>query len=189
LKHSRFAKILFNDLLMWVATYCPIWPVRRLLLAKLGVRVGKGTRIEVGTVIRGDTIIGDRCYIGNGCVLEGHSQVGDCVRIESQCHITSYSTIGDYVFIAPFFASTNDNRMTYRRRGHGENFKGVTIGRKARIAAHVVTLPGVVIGEGAIVGAASLVTKDVKPYVLVRGSPAKECEDRQGLLTEEITIR
>lgn len=185
----RLAKMQFRDLQTWIATYCPIWPVRRIFLMKLGVRVGKGTRIEVGTVIREDTIIGRYCYIGNGCVFEGHTRVGDGVRIESQCHITSNSTIGNYVFIAPFFASTNDNRMTYRRRGHGQEFRGVTIEQKARIAARVTTLPGVVIGEGAIVGAESLVTKDVRPYVMVRGSPASECEDRQGLLTEDIAIR
>lgn len=175
-----------KSLRVWMATYFPLWQVRKAFLLTLRVRVGRGTRIELGTVIRQDTIVGKNCYIGNECVFEGHTRIGDNVRIESQCHITSYSTIGDYVFIGPCFVSTNDNRMAYRRRGHGRGFKGVAIGKKARIAGQVMTLPGVTIGEGAIVGAFSLITSDVKPYTLVRGIPAREHEDRQGLLREDI---
>lgn len=171
---------------IWMATYFPLWIVRRAFLSILNVSIGKGTRVGIGTIIRENTVIGEGCYIGNGCVFEGYTQVGNHVRIESQSHITSYSTIGDYVFIAPFFVSTNDNKLAYHRLGHGQNLKGVTIERKARIASHVMTLPGVKIGEGAIVGAFSLVTRDVKPYTLVYGIPAREQQDRQGLLKEEI---
>jgi len=173
---------------VWMATYFPVWQVRKAFLLALHVRVGGGTRIEIGTIIREDTVIGRNCYIGNDCVFEGHTRIGDNVRIESQCHITSYSMIDDYVFIGPGFLSTNDNRMAYYRRGHGQNFRGVTIRKKARIAGGAMTLPGVTIGEGAIVGAFSLVTRDVRPYVLVFGVPAREREDTDGLLKEDIEI-
>jgi acetyltransferase-like isoleucine patch superfamily enzyme len=175
-----------RSLRVWLSTYFPVWVLRKAFLRSLRVYVGKGTRIELGTVIREETVIGNNCYIGNGCVFEGHTRVGNNVRIESQCHITSYSSIGDYVFIAPFFVATNDNRMAYRRRGHGADFRGVTIERNARLAVHITTLPGITIGEGAIVGSMSLVTRDVKPYTIVRGIPARECKDRHGLLEEEI---
>jgi len=135
------------------------------------VSIGKGTWVGRGTVIRGNVKIGRDCYIGPYCI------------------ITRFSRIGNHVFIAPFFLSTNDNRMAYHRRGHGTNLRGVTIGDHVRIAGHVMTLPGVRIGEGAIVGAYSLVTKDVEPYTLVYGIPAKKHKDRHGFLEEKILPR
>jgi len=175
-----------KDFLTWMATYFPILPIRKAFLRSMDVKIGRDTKIGIGTIIRENTTIGEKCFIGNDVVFEGYTKVGNNTRIESQCHITSYSTIGDHVFIAPFFLSTNDNRIAYHRKGHGTGFKGVTIENYARIAGHVMTLPGVTIGEGAIVGAHSLVTRDVKPYTLVFGVPAREHEDKLGLLKEKI---
>ena len=150
------------------------------------VSIGKESTIGRGTVLRDDIIIGHNCRIGDLCVLEGSTIIGDYVDIESQCHITKHSRIGNHVFIAPFFLSTNDKRMAYLREGHGKNLKGVVIEDSVRIAGHVMTLPGVTIGEGAIVGSYSLVAEDVEPYTLVYGIPAKVQEDRRGLLKRRI---
>ena len=76
--------------------------------------------------------------------------------------------------------------MASSARGHGKNLLGVVIEDNARIAGHVMKLPGVKIGKGAIVGAYSLVTKNVEPYTLVYGIPAEEQDDKHGLLKEEI---
>ena len=142
-----------------------------------------------GTVIRDNVKIGRDCHIGDLCVFVGQTIVGDKTCIGAQCHITRFSRIGSHVFVAPFFLSTNDNRMAYHRRGHGTNLRGVTIEDYVRIAGHVMTLPGVRIGEGAIVGAYSLVTKDVEPYTLVYGIPAKKHKDKHDLLEEKILPR
>ncbi len=171
---------------LWMAIYFPLWPVRRAFYRRFNVRIGSGTMVSIGTVIRKNTVIGNNCWIGNECVLEGFTTIGNNVRIESQCHITSYSLIEDDVFIGPMFASSNDNRLSYSRRGHGQNLKGVTIRARARIGGGAMTLPGITIGEGAIVGALSLVTKDVRPFALVYGVPAKEREDKSGLLNEQV---
>jgi acetyltransferase-like isoleucine patch superfamily enzyme len=150
------------------------------------VSIGEGSNIGRGTILRDDITIGRNTRIGDLCVLEGVTSIGDHTDIESQCHITKYSRIGNHVFVAPFFLSTNDNRMKYHRKGHGQNLKGVIIKDNVRIAGHVMTLSGITIGEGAIVGSFSLVTKDVKPYTLVYGIPAMEREDKYGLLGEKV---
>jgi acetyltransferase-like isoleucine patch superfamily enzyme len=67
--------------------------------------------------------------------------------------------------------------MTHRRSGHGSNLIGFTTEKYVRIAIGVVTLPGVRFGEGCIVGAGSLVTRDVPPYKVVMGAPAKVVKD------------
>lgn len=179
-------KRVLRDFQTWMATYFPMLQVRKAFLQTNNVNIGRYTKVGIGTIIRENTTVGEKCFIGNDVVFEGHTKVGNNTRIESQCHITSYSTIGDHVFIAPFFLSTNDNRIAYHRKGHGTGFKGVTIENYARIAGHAMTLPGITIGEGAIVGAFSLVTKDVKPYTLVYGIPAREHVDKGGLLKEKI---
>lgn len=151
--------------------------------------VGSGSSLGKGVVVNNSVRIGRNCHIGDLCVLLGDTTIGDYSTIEPQCHITRFSKIGNHVFIAPFFLSTNDNKMTYHRKDHGKNLTGVTIQDYVRIAGHVMTLPGVTIGEGAIVGSYSLVTKDVEAYTLVYGIPAEKHEDKNGLLKETIDPR
>jgi acetyltransferase-like isoleucine patch superfamily enzyme len=161
----------------------------RIKLVQVGnanTHIGKGTTLGRGVIIRGDVTIGKNCYIGDLCVFEGVTTVGDNTLINAQCHITRFSKIGNHVFIAPFFLSTNDNKMTYHRRDHGRNLVGVTIEDNVRIAGHTMTLPGVKIGKGAIVGAYSLVTKDIAPFTFVYGIPAKKHDDKGSLLREDI---
>ena len=158
-------------------------------LRALGTKVGRGARIGGRTTIRDGVVIGNRCYIGELCVFEGETTVGDGTCINAQCHITRFSRIGNHVFIAPFFLSTNDKRMTYHRKDHGKNLVGVVIEDKVRIAGHVMTLPGVRIGEGAVVGAYSLVTRDVEPYTLAYGIPAEKHTDGHALVNEDIDPR
>lgn len=156
------------------------------MLEARDTHIGKGTVIGRGTIIRDGVQIGKDCFIGDLSVFEGQTTVGENTCINAQCHITRFSKIGSHVFIAPFFLSTNDNKMSYHRKDHGRNLTGVIIEDNARIAGHVMTLPGVRIGEGAIVGAYSLVTKDVEPYTLVCGIPAEEKDDKHGLLKDQI---
>lgn len=160
--------------------------IRAWGLSARNTHIGKGTTIGRATVIRDGVEIGENCYIGDLCVFEGQTTVGHETCINAQCHITRFSKIGNNVFIAPFFLSTNDSRMSYHRKGHGENLTGVVIEDNVRIAGHVMTLPHVRIGEGAIVGAYSLVTRDVEPYTLVYGIPAERHDDKNGLLGEHI---
>ena len=174
----------------WMAAYFPVEVVRIAVLRSMSVKIGRGTHIAIGTIIKENVTIGDKCWIGHGNIIEPNVKIGNNTRLESLSQIGGPSTIGNHVFISSHFFAANDNRMTYHRRGHGGAapfpFKGVIVENYVRIGAHVMTLPGVRIGEGAMVGGGSLVTRDIKPYTLVFGIPAHEHEDKLGLLKEKI---
>lgn len=138
-----------------------------------GVSIGNDVVVGHNTVIRWGVTIGNHTVISNLVMIEGNAKIGSHVDITAQCHITQHSEIEDYVFVAPMLVSTNDKRMAYRRQGHGQNLRGVTIRYGARIAPHVVILPGVTIGRQAVVGAGAVVTKDVPDGVVVYGVPAR----------------
>ena len=154
-----------------------------------GVRVRSGTVVYSGTrigpksstghncVIRENTTIGHDTYIGSLTAIEGDTNIGNFVGIHTQCHITKHCDIGDYTFIAPLFVGANDQKIAYRRLGHGQNLVGFTTERYVRIAIGVSVLPGVHLGEGCIIGAGSVVTKDVPAYKLVVGIPGRVIRD------------
>lgn len=142
-----------------------------------GTRIGRRSMVGHNTVIRENTIIGHDTYIGSLTAIEGDTRIGNYVGIHTQCHITKFCDIGDYTFIAPLFVGANDPAMSHRRAGHGQNLIGFTTEKYVRIAVGVTVLPGVRFGEGAIVGAGSVVNKDVPPYKVAAGVPARVVRD------------
>ena len=126
------------------------------------------------TVLRRETNIGDHSIFRSLSTSEGKNWMGNNVLIHSQCHLTTGIIIEDWVFIAPMFVGANDPKMLHGRR-RVEKFvpNGPHIKFGSGIAVNVTLLPGVVIGRECIIGAASLVTKDVPDYALVYGNPAK----------------
>lgn len=138
-----------------------------------GCRIGANSQVGHNSMLRERTIIGHDSYFGPLSLCEGDTTIGNHCGIHSQNHITKFCEIGDYTFIAPMFVGANDNAITHRRIGHGENNTGFKTGRGVRIAVGVTLLPGIEIGNGAVIGAGSLVTGNVPPYVLVMGSPAR----------------
>ena len=142
-----------------------------------GTKIGNSSMVGHNTVIRENTIIGHDTYIGSLTAIEGDTRIGNYVGIQTKCYITKFCNIGDYAFIAPCFVSTNDRPMAHRRAGHGQNLVGFTTEKYVRVGAGAVLLPGIKLGEGCIVGAGSVVTKDVPPYKVVVGSPARVVRD------------
>ena len=142
-----------------------------------GTKIGPNTAVGHNTVIRENTIVGHDTYIGSLTATEGNTKIGSYVGIHSQCHITKFCDIGDYTFIAPLFVGANDQAMSHMRANHGQNLIGFTTDKYVRIAVGVTVLPGVHFGEGCIVAAGSVVTRDVPPYKVVMGVPAKVVKD------------
>ena len=152
------------------------------------VTIGAGCVIYRGAVIsdmaffgdlatvREDVEIGTGTIIGRGVTVENKVQIGKKCKIESNAYITAMSTIEDYCFIAPCVAFSNDNFLgrTEERKKH---FKGPILRKGARIGVGAALLPGVEIGEDALVAAGSVVTKNVPPRVIVMGAPAKFLRD------------
>ncbi len=150
--------------------------------------VGTGVVLYRGAAIDGKVLMADLCTIrenvtigrgtivGRGVTVENFCTVGRYCKLESECYITAYSTLEDRVFVAPGVVTSNDNYVG-RTAERFKHFKGVTVKKGARIGAGTVTLPGVVIGEDALVAAGSVVTSDVPARKIVLGTPAKVWRD------------
>jgi len=140
------------------------------------VSIGQRVKIGNNVVIRSEVIIGNDCIIGHGTVFEGKASVGEDTLIHAQCHITKGAKIGSRVFIAPLFVGANDPLCMRRKFMAGQPEFVPTpyiIEDDVRIGIGVIVLPGVRIGQGAQIGAGAIVTKDVDPWTLVVGTPAR----------------
>jgi acetyltransferase-like isoleucine patch superfamily enzyme len=120
-------------------------------------------------LIRERTKIGNRVAIGTASIIEGRVSIGNDVNLQSLVYIPTDTTIEDHVFIGPGTVLTND-RYPPSRTGH---LQGPTIKKGAAIGANVTILPGVCVGEGSLIAAGAIVTRDVPPRKLAIGSPAK----------------
>jgi len=142
--------------------------------------VGPGTQVWPGAWI------GARCRIGRGCLIarnvciDPDVVIGDYCRLNNGCYVAGPSVLEDGILIGPGAQITN-NKYPYVIRCEdgsliGSDFdrRGVHIERGAAIGANVVILPGVTIGEFAMVGAGAVVTRDVLAHTLVAGVPARE---------------
>jgi acetyltransferase-like isoleucine patch superfamily enzyme len=137
--------------------------------------------------VREDVEIGMGTIIGRGVTIENKVLIGKKCKIESNAYITAISVIEDYCFIAPCVAFSNDNFLgrTEERKKH---FKGPTLRKGARIGVGAVILPGMEIGEDALVAAGSVVTSNIPPRVIVMGVPARIAREvpRDQLLEAQI---
>lgn len=156
----------------------PPLTVGDLCIVGTGVVLYRGAAIDAKVLmadlatIRENVTIGRGTIVGRGVTVENFCAVGRYCKLESECYITAYSTLEDRVFIAPGVVTSNDN-FVGRTQERFKHFKGVTVKKGGRVGAGTVTLPGVTIGEDALVAAGSTVTKDVEPRMIVMGKPAR----------------
>ncbi|SHH48109.1 acyltransferase [Thermosipho atlanticus] len=138
-----------------------------------GCEIGKKCLIADLATVREDVTIGDMTIVGRNVAIENYCKIGSKCKIETNAYITAYSELEDEVFVAPCVATSNDNSAG-RDPDRFSKMKGLVAKRKSRIGVNATILPGKVIGEGAFVGAGSVVTKDVKEGKIVVGNPARE---------------
>jgi len=123
--------------------------------------------------------IGDQTRIGSFVEIQKHAVIGARCKISSHSFICEGVTLGDEVFIGHGVVFTNDRyprAATADGRLQGDRDWQVIptrIGRGASIGSHATLLPGIVVGEHALVGAGSVVTRDVPEYAVVVGVPAR----------------
>jgi len=130
-----------------------------------GATIGPGTRVGSFTLIHAGAVVGEGCTIGSHCNIHS-ARLGARVSIQTGCHITRGVVIEDDVFIGPGVVTLNDRQMDGR-------FSFPMICRGARIGGGSVILPGVRIGADSVVGAGSVVTRDVPEAATVLGNPAR----------------
>lgn len=139
-----------------------------------GCVIGHDSRVGTNAVMRRETHLGNHSIFGSLSASEGKNWIGDHVLVHSQCHLTTGLIIEDWVFIAPMFVGANDPEMVHGRRRDGVFVpQAGRIGFGSRLAIGVHLLPGVRLGRECVIGASSLVTRDVEEFSIAFGSPAK----------------
>lgn len=133
--------------------------------------VGEGTKIWQFVVVLDGARIGKNCNICAQVLIEGDVIIGDGVTIKSGVQVWDGTRIGDGVFIGPNATFTNDPFP--RSKVYPDSFSGIVVERCASIGANATILPGVCVGEYAMVGAGAVVTRDVPARAVVVGNPAK----------------
>jgi acetyltransferase-like isoleucine patch superfamily enzyme len=142
--------------------------------------IGAGTRIWAFAHVMRGAVVGRHCNVGSHCFVEAGAVLGDDITLKNGTAVWNGVTIGDGAFVGPAVVFTNDRRPRSRRleaaarryadlgwlvRTHVE--EGASLG------AGAVILAGVTVGTSALVGAGAVVTRDVAPYAVVAGNPAR----------------
>jgi UDP-2-acetamido-3-amino-2,3-dideoxy-glucuronate N-acetyltransferase len=135
--------------------------------------VGEDTKIWAFSHICKGAKIGSGCVIGEGVYIGPNVEIGNNVKIQNHSLIYEGVKIEDEVFIGPNVVTTNDIRPT-AVGDWSERFRETLIKKGASVGANSVIICGNTIGENSLVGAGSVVTKDVKDYDIVYGNPAKK---------------
>jgi acetyltransferase-like isoleucine patch superfamily enzyme len=142
--------------------------IRAFSIIYIGSRIGSHLETGHGVVIREENRIGDHLSIWNQSTIDYGCAIGNRVRIHTGVYVAQFTTIEDDVFLAPGVMIANDRHPVCR-----ECLQGPTIKAGARIGINATLLPGVVIGERALVGAGAVVTRDVPAGAVVAGNPAR----------------
>ncbi|MBA1437823.1 MAG: N-acetyltransferase [Epsilonproteobacteria bacterium] len=137
------------------------------------VTIGENTKIWHFSHILSHTTIGKNCSFGQNCVVGPKVKVGNGVKVQNNISIYEGVEIEDDVFLGPSMVFTNviNPRAFIARK---DEFKKTLLKKGCSIGANATIVCGVTIGEYALVGSGAVVNKDVKPYALMVGVPAKQ---------------
>ncbi len=137
-----------------------------------GAHLGKGTRVWHFVHVCSRAYVGDGCVLGQNVFVANDVRLGNGVKVQNNVSIYTGVEIEDDVFLGPSCVFTNVvNPRAFLERKH--EFRPTRVGRGASIGANAVIVCGHDVGEHAVVGAGAVVTKDVPPYALVVGNPAR----------------
>lgn len=138
-----------------------------------GAMVGDGTKIWHFSHIMDGAVIGENCNIGQNVVVSPQVILGNNVKVQNNVSIYTGVVCEDDVFLGPSCVFTNviNPRSFISRK---EEFKSTLVKKGATIGANATIICGIIIGEYAMIGAGSVVTKDVPDYALIVGNPGKQ---------------
>ena len=137
------------------------------------IAVGEGTKIWHFSHLLPGTNIGQNCSFGQNCVVGPNVHIGNGVKVQNNVSVYEGVEIEDDVFLGPSMVFTNviNPRAFIQRK---EEFKKTLLKKGCSVGANATIICGVTIGEYALIGSGAVINKDVKPYALMVGVPAKQ---------------
>lgn len=140
-----------------------------------GAQIGDHTKIWHFSHIMGQAIIGTHCTLGQNAFVANNVTIGNGVKIQNNVSIYEGVILEDYVFCGPSMVFTNvKNPRAAFPVASTEAYATTRVGYGATIGANATVVCGVTIGRWAFIGAGAVVTRDVPPYALMVGTPAKQ---------------
>lgn len=138
-----------------------------------GAEIGEGTKVWHFSHILAGSRVGSRCSIGQNVSIGPDVTIGDGCKIQNNVSVYKGVTLEDDVFCGPSCVFTNviNPRAFIERK---DEFRPTLVKKGATIGANATIICGVTIGEYAMIGAGAVVTKDVPPYALMIGVPARQ---------------
>jgi UDP-2-acetamido-3-amino-2,3-dideoxy-glucuronate N-acetyltransferase len=137
-----------------------------------GASIGEGTRIWHWVHVSSGAVIGKDCSLGQGVFIGGRVVMGANCKIQNHVSVYDGVTLGDDVFCGPSMVFTNvHNPRSHVARKH--EYRPTVVHRGATLGANSTIVCGVTIGEYAFVAAGAVIVRDVQPYALMAGVPAR----------------
>lgn len=138
-----------------------------------GCQIGIGTKIWHFTHLMPGSTIGENCNIGQNVVISPGVKLGNNVKVQNNVSVYTGVVCEDDVFLGPSMVFTNvlNPRSAVNRRSQ---YVSTVVKKGATIGANATIVCGIIIGEYAFIGAGAVVTRNVKPYALVMGNPARQ---------------
>jgi len=137
------------------------------------VTIGENTKIWHFSHVLSNTTIGSNCSFGQNCVVGPNVTMGNDIKVQNNISIYEGVEVEDDVFLGPSMVFTNviNPRAFIQRK---DEFKKTLLKKGCSVGANATIICGVTIGEYALIGSGAVINKDVKPYALMVGVPAKQ---------------
>jgi UDP-2-acetamido-3-amino-2,3-dideoxy-glucuronate N-acetyltransferase len=138
-----------------------------------GAQIGANTRIWHWVHVSGKTRIGERCSLGQNVYVGNDVVIGNNVKIQNNVSVYDNVTLEDNVFCGPSMVFTNvyNPRSAVSRK---DEYRKTLVKRGVTLGANCTVVCGITLGEYAFVAAGAVINRDVKPYALMAGVPAKQ---------------
>lgn len=138
-----------------------------------GAKIGEGTKIWHFCHVMGTAEVGENCVLGQNVFVGSKAKLGNNVKVQNNVSLYEGVVCEDDVFLGPSMVFTNviNPRSSVNRK---EEFKKTLVKKGASIGANATIVCGITLGEYCFIGAGAVVTKDVKPFALMVGVPARQ---------------
>ena len=148
--------------------------IHPLAVVDEGASIGEGTRIWHFCHVYPEAVIGDHCTLGQNVMVARGVRIGHHCKIQNNVSLYEGVVLEDHVFCGPSMVFTNVRTpRCLHPRNTSADYGTTRVGRGASIGANATIVCGVTLHEGAFVAAGAVVTRDVPPYALVAGVPAR----------------